>query len=97
MIVTRGLGLSAETALEARFLERRCNDLFLLCSYGLTEVLSKDLLTEVLTGRGRPPREDRDPSAPFQSPALAETCERLVAHANRAGAPHNVAVALVRC
>lgn len=91
-VVTRALGLGDDAGLEVRRVERQPGDLFMLCSHGLRGALDDDTLVRALTWSDCPPTD----AGTFTAPTLAETCQRLVAQANRAGAPHGVAVALAR-
>lgn len=57
-------------------LELHENDVILLCSDGLTEMVSEDIISEIL-------RNESDPHL---------ACKRLVAEANRQGGRDNITV-----
>ncbi len=78
-VVTRALGGESEILVDVRELEMISGDLFLLCSDGLTTMLSD--------------REIRDRLAGGKS--LHETCRALVADANARGGTDNVTVVLL--
>lgn len=78
-VVTRALGGESEILIDVRELEMVPGDLFLLCSDGLTTMLSD--------------REIRD--ALVAGKSLHETCRTLVADANARGGTDNVTVVLL--
>jgi protein phosphatase len=78
-VVTRALGGESDVAVDVREVEVQRGDLYLLCSDGLTTMLSDRDIKERL-GAGKP---------------LEETCRRLVADANARGGFDNVTVVLL--
>ncbi|HXU45762.1 MAG TPA: Stp1/IreP family PP2C-type Ser/Thr phosphatase [Thermoanaerobaculia bacterium] len=78
-VVTRALGGESEVAIDVREVEIAPGDLYLLCSDGLTTMLSD--------------REIRDHLGSGKS--LHETCRALVAAANASGGTDNVTVVLL--
>ena len=79
-VVTRALGGDAAVDIDVREWRIRPGDLFLLCSDGLTTMLSDHDILERLRGSGQ----------------LEEACGRLVRDANTRGGYDNVSVVLVR-
>jgi PPM family protein phosphatase len=73
-------GMEAGIYVEAHALDVRAGDRLLLCSDGLTEMLTDDAIAAVL-------RTEADPEA---------ACLKLVAQANEAGGRDNITVLLVR-
>jgi protein phosphatase len=80
-VVTRAVGAHAQVRPDVRTLEVKDGDLYLLCSDGLTEMLTDDDIASIIMAAG----EDLDGAV-----------ERLVDGANRAGWAYNIAVVLVR-
>jgi sulfur transfer complex TusBCD TusB component (DsrH family) len=80
--LTRAVGLNDRVELEATIVQVRSGDLFLLCTDGLTRMISDAKIMELL-------RE-----APEQS--MAAMAEGLIARANDAGGKDNITVVLVR-
>lgn len=78
-IVTRAFTGGAHVGTETAALSFEAGDRVLLCSDGLTTVVSDDGIADML-------REDRSP---------ADVCRALVDQANRGGGPDNVTVVLV--
>jgi protein phosphatase len=78
-VVTRALGGESDVAVDVREVEVQAGDRYLLCSDGLTTMLSDRDIKERL-GAGR---------------ALEETAKRLVADANARGGFDNVTVVLL--
>jgi PPM family protein phosphatase len=79
-VITRALGTQSTVTPDLFELETEPDDIFLLCSDGLTRELS-DALIETLLRVGAP---------------LDEICTRLVAAANQAGGHDNITCMLVR-
>ena len=65
---------------DAHSLELRVGDELLLCSDGLTEMLSHDEITQILRGE----------------PHLEAACTRLISLANERGGPDNITAIVVR-
>ncbi len=79
-IITRALGPEHNVAVDSQTFHARDGDLFLLCSDGLTSMVSeKDVAQMLAAGQ-----------------SLAETARSLVAAANDAGGRDNITVVLVR-
>lgn len=81
-MVTRAIGISDDTKLERTEVEVREGDLFLLCSDGLTGLLSDRKIRRLLLKYAHAPLDD--------------TVASLVAGANEAGGHDNISVILVR-
>jgi protein phosphatase len=79
-VVTRALGGEAEVDIDVREWPVQPGDLFLLCSDGLTTMLTDEEILSRLRVSGR----------------LEEVCNRLVRDANSRGGYDNVSVVLVR-
>ncbi len=79
-VITRALGTHENVPIDVFPLDVEPNDLFLLCSDGLTRELSDDLIASLLQ---------------LDLP-LQELCERLVHAANKAGGHDNITCLLVR-
>jgi len=73
-VVTRALGGDREVRVELAELELAAGDVFLLCSDGLTGMVSEDRILRRLT----------------ESPSLEEACRGLVYDANRNGGRDNI-------
>ena len=85
-VVTRALGGEAEVMVDLREIEVEAGDLFLLCSDGLTTMLSdREIKERLASGPG--------PSGGGQP--LHEICRALVADANAKGGVDNVTVVLL--
>jgi protein phosphatase len=80
-LVTRAIGVDAEVALEVREHELEDQDLLLLCSDGLTDMVDDEGIADVLC---------------HTHPSLQATCDTLVKVANAAGGRDNISVVLVR-
>jgi len=78
-VVTRALGGEAEIEIDVKEWLVEKGDLFLLCSDGLTTMLTDDEIRSRISGAGR----------------LEEICSRLVRDANARGGYDNVSVVLV--
>ncbi len=79
-IITRALGPEEAVEVDTRTFYARAGDVYLLCSDGLTTMLSEAKLTEVLLAH----------------PRLREAGEALIARANEAGGRDNITVILLR-
>lgn len=83
-VVTRGIGLKTTLEYEQTDIELRSQDLLLLCSDGLTNMVKSAAIQRILeTGW-----KQRDP--------LAQTCDRLIKAANDAGGHDNITVIVIR-
>jgi protein phosphatase len=78
-VVTRALGGESDVVVDVREMEVKSGDLFLLCSDGLTGMLSDHDISLRLTGKG----------------SLHEICRGLVNDANSRGGVDNVTVVLL--
>ncbi len=79
-IITRALGPEAAVEVDTRSFHARSGDVYLLCSDGLTTMLSEGRLAEILQA----------------NPRLREAGEALIAAANEAGGRDNITVILLR-
>ncbi len=79
-IITRALGIEGEVTVDHFSWPVRDGDLFLLCSDGLTGMVSDAGVAEILAG----------------APSLAVAAQQLVAAANEAGGRDNITVILFR-
>lgn len=79
-VVTRALGGDSEVVVDVLETEVQCGDLFLLCSDGLTTMLSDQEIHQRLVAEG----------------SLDEICRRLIHDANARGGFDNVTVVLLR-
>ncbi len=79
-VITRALGTDLDVDVDTFSLELRPDDVFLLCSDGLTTMLSDEDIAELVAGR----------------PTLAEAAKALVSAANRRGGEDNITVVLAR-
>jgi protein phosphatase len=80
-LVTRAIGVDAEVALEVHEHALADQDLLLLCSDGLTDMVDDEAIAEVLC---------------HTHPSLKAACDALVNIANAAGGRDNISVVLVR-
>ncbi len=80
-VITRALGNRQELEVDLKTLPTRAGDLYLICSDGLTGMVSDEQIARVLGE---------------ESDELGEACRRLVDLANEAGGMDNVSVVLVR-
>jgi serine/threonine protein phosphatase PrpC len=79
-IITRALGPEETVEVDTRSLRARAGDVYLLCSDGLTSMVSEARLLEILLAH----------------PRLRDAGEALIAEANRAGGRDNITVILLR-
>jgi PPM family protein phosphatase len=79
-IITRALGVDAEVDVDTRTYNARAGDVVLLCSDGLTSMISEKEVSTILR----------------QEPDLDRAAERLIAAANEAGGRDNITVILFR-
>ncbi len=79
-VITRALGPEAYVEVDVRTFRARPGDVYLVCSDGLTAMLSEEQLLAVLLSK----------------PALREAGEALIAAANAAGGKDNITVVLLR-
>jgi protein phosphatase len=80
-VITRALGMRAELEAEVRSEVLEHEDIFLLCSDGLTGALPDDTIGKVLQAAGD---------------NLQKACDHLIALANKAGGDDNISVLLIR-
>jgi protein phosphatase len=79
-IITRALGIEEEVVVDHRTWPVRDGDVFLLCSDGLTGMVSDAQVAEIMTG----------------APNLSQGAQRLIHAANEAGGRDNITVILFR-
>ena len=79
-VITRALGPEPAVEVDTRSYLARAGDVYLLCSDGLTTMVSEERLTEILRSR----------------PRLRDAGEALIAAANEAGGRDNITVVLFR-
>jgi PPM family protein phosphatase len=79
-VITRALGPEGAVEVDTRSYSARGGDVYLLCSDGLTTMLSEDRLAELLLARA----------------TLREAGEALIVAANEAGGRDNITVVLLR-
>jgi protein phosphatase len=79
-VITRALGPEGTVEVDTRSFTARAGDVYLLCSDGLTTMLSEEQIAEVLRTH----------------PRLADAGEALIAAANDAGGRDNITVVLLR-
>jgi len=79
-VITRAIGPSHSVTAETLWDTRQKGDMYLLCSDGLTDMVSDNEIARILTDGGEVP----------------EICSRLVQAANEAGGNDNVSVVLCR-
>jgi len=80
-LVTRALGVERRTAMDLSERRARPGDLFLLCSDGLTNMVTDGEIAAILTEKAK---------------TLEDAAGRLVQQANRRGGKDNISVVLVR-
>jgi PPM family protein phosphatase len=79
-VITRALGIEGVVEVDTRSLRGLPGDVYLICSDGLTTMLSEQMIAEVLLSRSR----------------LRDAGEALIAAANQAGGRDNITVILLR-
>ena len=79
-VLTHALGVDEEERIDTLMGTVRPDDLYLLCSDGLTTVLEDRVIREILGGAG----------------TLEGMADGLIAEANREGGPDNITVVLIR-
>ncbi|HEX4437543.1 MAG TPA: Stp1/IreP family PP2C-type Ser/Thr phosphatase [Solirubrobacteraceae bacterium] len=79
-VITRALGIEGVVEVDTRSLRGLDGDVYLICSDGLTTMLSEQLIAEVL----------------ISQPRLRDAGEALIAAANQAGGRDNITVILLR-
>jgi protein phosphatase len=79
-IITRALGVDPQVDVDTRTFNARAQDVVLICSDGLTSMISEKQVAAVLQ----------------QEPNLDRAAERLIAEANAAGGRDNITVVLFR-
>ena len=79
-VITRACGLAEQVEVDSSFLEVEPGDIFVFCTDGLTDMVSDDVITDIL--------ELHDD--------LEDACEELVDRANANGGNDNVTVILAR-
>ena len=91
-VITRALGTQGSVTPDVIEAEVEPNDLFLLCSDGLTRELSDEKIESILNAGLNAPTH-----ASMHGPAdLDELCTRLIQAANKAGGHDNITCLLVR-
>jgi protein phosphatase len=80
-LITRSIGPHPHIEIDLERGDAREGDVFLLCSDGLTDVVSDETIREILANPGKSPQE---------------MCDRLVDLANDAGGPDNITTVIVR-
>ncbi len=79
-VITRALGPEGIVEVDTRSFRARANDVYLLCSDGLTTMISEEQIAAVLNAH----------------PRLHDAGEALIAAANQAGGRDNITVILIR-
>jgi protein phosphatase len=79
-VITRALGPEGIVEVDTRSFRARADDVYLLCSDGLTTMISEELIAATLTAH----------------PRLRDAGEALIAAANQAGGRDNITVVLIR-
>jgi protein phosphatase len=79
-VITRALGPEGSVEVDTRSFRARAGDVYLLCSDGLTTMISEDVIRSIL----------------LADPALHDAGEALIAAANQAGGRDNITVVLLR-
>ena len=84
-VITRAVGLEEQVEAEIRSWVYSPGDVFLLCSDGLTDLISEPVVEEILNAQLAEPEV-----------ALASAADRLIRKANDAGGFDNISVILIR-
>jgi protein phosphatase len=79
-VIVRALGMKDTVKVDTRYEQPRANDVYLLCSDGLSGPVSDDEMLQITT----------------TSPDLKTAASRLIEQANKAGGPDNITVVLAR-
>jgi protein phosphatase len=79
-IITRALGMKEQVKVDLRIEETKPGDVFLLCSDGLSGMVSDQHILEILTVANEP----------------KEVCEILISEANEAGGTDNISALIIR-
>jgi len=79
-VIVRALGMKDTVKVDTRFEQSRANDVYLLCSDGLSGPVSDEQMLEIVSG----------------APDLKQAAARLIAKANENGGPDNITVVLAR-
>jgi protein phosphatase len=79
-VITRALGIEGTVEVDTRSFKGQAGDVYLVCSDGLTTMISEERITELLNA----------------TPRLRDAGEALIAEANRAGGRDNITVVLLR-
>src|SRR6185312_354644 len=79
-VITRALGIEGTVEVDTRSFKGHAGDVYLICSDGLTTMISEEQIAAVLAS----------------TPRLRDAGERLIAEANRAGGRDNITVVLLR-
>jgi protein phosphatase len=79
-VIVRALGMKDTVKVDTRYEQPRANDVYLLCSDGLSGPVSDDEMLQITTGTGD----------------LKGAAARLIEQANKAGGPDNITVVLAR-
>lgn len=78
-VITRSLGIEKAVQIDTHYLELTDNDMLLLCSDGLTDMLNDDQIQKVLENDS----------------AVGQKCDQLIQLANDAGGLDNISVILI--
>jgi len=79
-VITRALGIEGTVEVDTRSFKGRAGDVYLICSDGLTTMISEERIAEILNA----------------TPRLRDAGEMLIAEANHAGGRDNITVVLLR-
>jgi PPM family protein phosphatase len=79
-VIVRALGMKDTVKVDTRYELPRVNDVYLLCSDGLSGPVSDDEILQIMT----------------TAPDLRTAASRLIEQANKAGGPDNITVVLAR-
>lgn len=80
-LVTRALGIEADVEVDVQEVEVEANDIYLLCSDGLSDVFSDDVILKMLLEKNGD---------------LEETAQYMVNEVNTNGGPDNISIILIR-
>jgi PPM family protein phosphatase len=79
-VITRALGIEGTVEVDTRSFKGRAGDVYLICSDGLTTMVSEERIAQILVA----------------TPRLRDAGEALIAEANGAGGRDNITVVLLR-